>query len=75
MRVSDALYRHLPRIDAAPPSRGGSAAVDHEAHRTFLNWAGCAAGAATHEAMEAALAGIRMLEPRRAQRAGLQAHV
>src|SRR5262245_59129022 len=53
----------LARFVATHPSRGWSDAVDHEAHRTFLNWAGCAVGAATHEAMTAALAGVIMLEP------------
>jgi 2-methylcitrate dehydratase PrpD len=57
------ITKALARFVATHPSRGWSDAVDHEAHRTFLNWAGCAVGAATHEAMEAALAGIRMLEP------------
>jgi len=53
----------LARFVATHPSRGWSDAVDREAHRTFLNWAGCAVGAATHEAMQAALAGVQMLEP------------
>ena len=53
----------LARFVATHPSRGWSDAVDHEAHRTVLNWVGCAVGAATHEAMQAALAAIRMLEP------------
>ncbi len=53
----------LARFIATHPSRGWSDAVDHEAHRTFLNWAGCAVGAARHEAMQAALAGVQMLEP------------
>ena len=53
----------LARFVATHPSRGWSDAVDREAHRTFLNWAGCAAGAATHEAMAAALAGVQMLQP------------
>ena len=48
----------VPADDNAPPitkilaeyvashaSRGWSDAVDHEAHRTFLNWLGCAVGA------------------------------
>src|SRR6185503_8913966 len=48
---------------AKHPSRGWSDAVDHEAHRTFLNWLGCAVGAARHEAADAALAAVRMLEP------------
>ena len=42
---------------------GWSAAVDHEAHRTFLNWLGCAVGAAQHEALAAALAAVNMLQP------------
>jgi 2-methylcitrate dehydratase PrpD len=48
---------------ATHASRGWSDAVDREAHRTFLNWAGCAVGAATHEALQAALAGVQMLQP------------
>jgi 2-methylcitrate dehydratase PrpD len=53
----------LARFVATHPSRGWSDAVEREAHRTFLNWAGCAVGAATHEAMQAALAGVQMLQP------------
>ena len=39
----------LAKFVATHPSRGWSEAVDHEAHRTFLNWVGCAVGAARHE--------------------------
>ncbi len=53
----------LAQFVATHPSRGWSDAVDHEAHRTFMNWLGCAVGAANHEAAEAALAAVRMLEP------------
>ncbi|MDQ6685465.1 MAG: MmgE/PrpD family protein [Pseudomonadota bacterium] len=53
----------LARFVATHPSRGWSDAVDREAHRTFLNWVGCAVGAAQHEAMQAALAGVQMLQP------------
>lgn len=53
----------LAQFVAAHPSRGWEDAVDHEAHRTFLNWVGCAVGAARHGAAEAALAGVRMLQP------------
>ena len=53
----------LARFVATHPSRGWSDAVDHEAHRTFLNWLGCAVGAAHHEAAEAALAAVKVLEP------------
>ena len=37
--------------------------VDHEAHRTFMNWLGCAVGAAHHDAANAALAAVQMLQP------------
>jgi 2-methylcitrate dehydratase PrpD len=53
----------LAKFVSSHPSRGWSDAVDHEAHRTFLNWAGCAVGAAKHESAEAALAAVRMLQP------------
>ena len=42
---------------------GWSASVDHEAHRTFMNWLGCAVGAAHHEAADAALAAVQLLQP------------
>ncbi|CDS50745.1 MmgE/PrpD family protein [Polaromonas sp. CG9_12] len=44
-------------------SGGWSDAVDHEAHRTFMNWLGCAVGAAHHEAAEAAVAAVMFLQP------------
>jgi 2-methylcitrate dehydratase PrpD len=44
-------------------SGGWSEAVEHEALRTFLNWVGCAVGAARHESVEAALAAVSMLQP------------
>jgi 2-methylcitrate dehydratase PrpD len=53
----------LAEFVATHPSRGWSDAVDHEAHRTFTNWLGCAVGAAQHEAADAALAAVDMLEP------------
>ena len=40
------ITRILAEFVAGHPSRGWSDAVDHEAHRTFLNWLGCAVGAA-----------------------------
>ncbi|HEY8245266.1 MAG TPA: MmgE/PrpD family protein, partial [Casimicrobiaceae bacterium] len=57
------ITRTLARFVATHPSRGWSDAVDHEGHRTFLNWVGCAVGAADHDAMRAALAGVQMLQP------------
>ena len=53
----------LARFVATHPSRGWSDAVDHEAHRTFMNWLGCAVGAAHHEAANAALAAVNLLQP------------
>lgn len=53
----------LARYVATHPSRGWSDAVDHEAHRTFLNWLGCAVGAAQHESAHAALAAVQLLQP------------
>ncbi len=53
----------LARFVATHPSRGWSDAVDHEAHRTFTNWLGCAVGAAGHESVSAALAAVQMLQP------------
>ncbi len=44
-------------------SRGWSDAVDHEAHRTLMNWVGCAVGAAQHETTQAALAAVQVLQP------------
>ena len=48
---------------ASHPSRGWSDAVDHEAHRTLMNWVGCAVGAAHHETATAALAAVQVLQP------------
>ncbi len=57
------ITRTLARFVATHPSRGWSDAVEHEAHRTLLNWLGCAVGAARHEAVDAALAAVQMLQP------------
>lgn len=53
----------LARFVATHPSHGWSDAVEHEAYRTFLNWLGCAIGAARHPALESALAAMQMLQP------------
>ena len=58
-----AITQQLATFVAQHPSRGWSDAVDHEAHRTFLNWLGCAIGAAQHEAVHAALAAVNVLQP------------
>jgi 2-methylcitrate dehydratase PrpD len=57
--VTQLLAHHV----ATHPSRGWSDAVDHEAHRTFMNWVGCAVGAAHHETAQAALAAVLVLQP------------
>lgn len=57
------VTRILAKFVATHPSKGWSDAVDHEAHRTFLNWVGCAVGASRHESAEAALGAVRMLQP------------
>ena len=53
----------LARFVAAHPSRGWNDAVEREAHRTFYNWLGCAIGAARHEAADAAIAAVALLQP------------
>ena len=57
------VTRTLAKFVATHPSRGWSDEVESEAHRTLLNWVGCAVGAARHESVEAALAAVAMLEP------------
>src|SRR5512140_3271804 len=57
------VTRTLATFVATHPSKGWSDAVDREAHRTFMNWVGCAVGAAQHESAEAALGAVRMLQP------------
>lgn len=60
--VTQILAKHVATHPGFLAS-GWSAAVDHEAHRTFMNWFGCAVGAAQHEAADAALAAVTMLQP------------
>ncbi|WP_295852629.1 MmgE/PrpD family protein [uncultured Xylophilus sp.] len=57
------VTRILAEYVANHPSRGWIDAVDRVAHRTFLNWLGCAVGAAHHEAADAALAAVNVLQP------------
>ena len=57
------VTRTLAEFVANHPSRGWSDAVDHEAHRTFFNWLGCAIGAAHHEAANAALRALAVMQP------------
>ncbi|HEY9460098.1 MAG TPA: MmgE/PrpD family protein [Paralcaligenes sp.] len=53
----------LAQFVANHPSRGWSDAVEHEAHRTFINWLGCGIGAANHTTVTSVLAAVRELEP------------
>jgi 2-methylcitrate dehydratase PrpD len=53
----------LAKFVATHPARGWNDAVEREAHRTFYNWLGCAIGAAHHEAADAALAAVQVLQP------------
>ncbi|RYY83567.1 MAG: MmgE/PrpD family protein, partial [Comamonadaceae bacterium] len=53
----------LAKFVSSHASRGWSDAVEREAHRTFYNWLGCAIGAAHHEAADAALAAVQVLQP------------
>jgi len=57
------VTRILAEFVATHPSRGWSEAVEREAHRTFLNWVGCAVGAAQHPTVAAALAAVQELSP------------
>lgn len=57
------ITRILAEYIVNHPSRGWDDAIEHEAHRTFLNWLGCAVGAARHESVVAALEAVATLEP------------
>ncbi|MBP8295354.1 MAG: MmgE/PrpD family protein [Burkholderiales bacterium] len=57
------ITRILADFAATHPSQGWDAGVEHEAHRTFLNWAGCAIGGSRHATLEAALAAVQELGP------------
>lgn len=57
------ITRLLAEFVANHPSRGWSDTIEHEAHRTLMNWVGCAVGASHHEAAEAALRAVAVLQP------------
>ena len=48
---------------AGHPSHGWDDGVEKEAHRTVLNWVGCAIGASQHPTVRAALAAVQDLAP------------
>lgn len=58
-----AVTRMLAEFVVNHPSKGWNAETDREAHRTFANWVGCAAGAARHETVDAAVAAVMELAP------------
>ena len=47
-RDAPPVTRTLAEFVATHPSRGWGEGVEREAHRTFLNWVGCAIGASRH---------------------------
>ena len=57
------VTRILADFVATHPARGWDEGVEREAHRTFLNWVGCAIGASRHPAVDAALAAVAELAP------------
>ena len=60
-----AVTEQLARFAVGHPSRGWSDQVEHEAHRTFANWVGCAIGPSKHDTVVAALAAVMELMPAR----------
>src|SRR5579871_698103 len=58
-----AVTQQLARFVSNHPSRGWTSAVNKEAARTFLNWLGCAIGAADHITSNSAMAAIQVLQP------------
>lgn len=58
-----AVTKILAGFVANHPSKGWADAIDREAERTIVNWAGCAIGASREPTVEAALAAVRELEP------------
>lgn len=57
------ITRLLAEFVAGHPSRGWSDEIDAQAHRTFMNWLGCAIGAAGHESVLSSLAAVQELSP------------
>jgi 2-methylcitrate dehydratase PrpD len=57
------VTRMLADFVSTHPSRGWDESVDREAHRTLLNWVGCAVGASQHATVKAALAAVSELAP------------
>lgn len=62
-RNAPPITRILAEFVTQHPSRGWSDDIEREAHRSFLNWLGCAVGASRHEAADAAIRAVQALEP------------
>src|SRR5690606_36465551 len=62
-RNAPPITRILAEFVTQHPSRGWSDDIEREAHRSFLNWLGCAVGASRHEAADAAIRAVQVLEP------------
>lgn len=60
---SPEITRILAEYVSSHASRGWADEVEHEAHRSLLNWLGCAVGAANHPVVCAAMAGVQILSP------------
>lgn len=58
-----AITKTLAEFVVNHPSKGWTDEVEHEAHRTLINWLGCAIGASHHESTENALHAFMELEP------------
>jgi len=57
------ITRILAEFVANHPPGQFPPGIEHEAHRTFVNWLGCAIGAAQHPTLRAALAAVTELAP------------
>jgi 2-methylcitrate dehydratase PrpD len=57
------ITKILAEFVANHPSNGWHPSVDHEAHRTFLNWLGCGIGACQHESVIASIAAMQEFSP------------
>ena len=57
------ITRILAEFIVNHPSKGWDDAVEQQAHSTFMNWLGCAIGAADHEAVTSSLAACMELVP------------
>ncbi len=58
-----AITAQLAEFVTTHPTRGWPDEVEHQAHRTFANWVGCAIGPSGEDAVEAALTAVHELQP------------